>query len=83
MKRIILNARGPTLSLAKGLLEQIPQFMSAGMPVEIALRESLLLAIYAAQLKARHCVGSERSPFEDFIKACMDMKAEAEELAKP
>ncbi len=83
MNRVVLNARGPAVPLAKGLLEQIPQFMSGGMPVEIALRESLLLAIYAAQLKVRHCVGSERNPFEDFIKACMDLKAEAEELAKP
>jgi len=80
MQRVALQARGPALPLAKGLLEQIPQFISAGMPVELALRESLLLAIHSARVKVRHCVGSERFALDDFIATCLRLEAETEHL---
>ena len=73
-RRIAQQARGPAMPLAKEMIKQIPQFISSGMPVELALRESLLIAIYSAQVKARHCVGSERYALEDFISACWEMK---------
>ncbi|MFW9831561.1 MAG: hypothetical protein ACFFD8_07275 [Candidatus Thorarchaeota archaeon] len=82
MRRVALKARGPAISLAKGLLEQIPQFMSAGMSVETAVRESLLIAIRSAQLRARHCVGSERYALDDFIDACLKMESQTEHLIK-
>ena len=82
MRRVALKARGPALPLAKGILEQIPQYISAGMPIEMALRESLLLAIHSAKIKIRHCVGSERYALDDFIATCMKMEALTEHLAQ-
>lgn len=73
-RRVAQIARGPAMPLAKELLKQIPQFISSGMSVELALREALHLAIYSAQVKARHCVGSERYALEDFIEACWKME---------
>ncbi|MDO8124361.1 MAG: hypothetical protein Q6364_08295, partial [Candidatus Hermodarchaeota archaeon] len=49
MREVAMHARGPAIAIAKGMLEQIPQFLSVGMPVEMALRESLLIAIHSAQ----------------------------------
>ncbi len=51
------------------------------MSVELALRESLLFAIYSAQIKARHCVGSERHALEDFIEACCQMETLTEHIS--
>jgi len=75
MRSVAFKARGPALPLAKGLLEQIPQFISAGMPIEMALRESLLAAIHTARVKAQHCVGSERYALDDFIGTCLEIEA--------
>lgn len=80
MRRVALQARGPALPLAKSMLEQIPQFISAGMPVEVALRESLLLAIHSARVMVRHCVGNERFALDDFITTCLQLEAETEYL---
>lgn len=80
LRRIALNARGPALPLARGMLEQIPQFLSTGMPIVKALRESLLIAIHTAQLRAQHCVGNERYALDDFIKTCVEMESETEYL---
>jgi hypothetical protein len=80
MEHVVKTARGPALPLAKGMMEQIPQFISAGMPIELALRESLLLAIHSAQVKARHSVGTERFVFEDFISSCRKIEAETMHL---
>ena len=74
LREVALQARGPAVAIAKGMLEQIPQFLSIGMPAEIALRESLIIAIHAAQLKARHCVDSDRRALDDFIRTCMKME---------
>lgn len=82
MRRIALQARGPAVPLAKGLLEQIPQFISTGMSVETALRESLLIAIHSAQVRAQHCVSSERHALDDFIKTCIEMESETGHLIK-
>jgi hypothetical protein len=62
--------------------EQIPRFVSAGMPVEMACRESLLLAIHSAQIKAKYCVGAERYALDDFINTCSKMEALTEHLAR-
>ena len=78
--RVALKARGPALPLAKGLVEQIPYFLALGMPIENALRESLLIAIHSANLKAQHCVGSERHALDDFIEACVKMESETDHL---
>ncbi|MDO8123775.1 MAG: hypothetical protein Q6364_05285, partial [Candidatus Hermodarchaeota archaeon] len=59
-----------------------PQFLSVGMPVEMALRESLLIAIHSAQLSARHCVGSVRHALDDFIRTCIKMELKTGHLAK-
>lgn len=75
MQSIALNARGPALPLVKGLLEQIPQFLSAGLSIEMALRESLEIAIHAARVKAQYCVGTERYAIDDFITTCVQMEA--------
>ncbi|MFX1564812.1 MAG: hypothetical protein ACFFCH_02355 [Promethearchaeota archaeon] len=80
MRRITVQARGPALPLAKGLLEQISQYIVAGMPVKMALRESLLLAIHSAQVEVKHCVGSERYALDDFISNCMKVEAMTEDL---
>ena len=80
LRRIALNARGPALPLAREMLEQIPQFLSTGMPIVNALRESLLIAIHTAQLRAQHCVGTERYALDDFIKTCVEMESETEYL---
>ena len=77
-----MHARGPAIAIAKGLIEQIPQFLSVGMPVEMALRESLLIAIHSAQLRARQCVGSERYALDDFIRTCIKMESKTGHLAK-
>jgi hypothetical protein len=82
MKRVVNSARGPALPLAKGMMEQIPQFISAGMSVELALRESLLLAIHSAQVKARYSVGTERFALEDFISSCRKIEAETMHLIR-
>ena len=82
LRQVTLQARGPAVAIAKGMFEQIPQFLSVGMPVEIALRESLIIAIHAAQLKSYHCVGSERHALDDFISTCIKMESKTEHLAK-
>ncbi len=80
IRRVAQQARGPALPLAKEMLRQIPQLISSGMSVELALRESLLLAIYSAQIKARQCVGSERHALEDFIATCSQIENLTEHL---
>ena len=80
INRVILNARGPALPLAKLMLEQIPQFLSVGMSLVTAFRESLLIVIHTAQARARHCVGTERHALDDFIRTCVEMETEAEYL---
>lgn len=82
MREVAMQARGPAVAIAKGMLEQIPQFLFAGMPIEMALRESLLIAIHSAQLRARHCVGSERHALDDFIRTCIKMESKTGHLAK-
>ncbi|MFX1301521.1 MAG: hypothetical protein ACFFDE_11380 [Promethearchaeota archaeon] len=80
LRQVALQARGPAVAIAKGMLEQIPQFLSVGMPVEIALRESLIIAIHAAQLKSHHCVGSDRHALDDFIRMCIKMESKTGHL---
>ncbi|MFX1508727.1 MAG: hypothetical protein ACFFBR_00335 [Promethearchaeota archaeon] len=80
--RVAVQARGPALPLAKGLLELISQYIASGMPVKMALRESLLLAIHSAQVKAKHCVGSERYALDDFINYCMNIEVMTEQLVR-
>ncbi|MFX0169903.1 MAG: hypothetical protein ACFE89_11185 [Candidatus Hodarchaeota archaeon] len=82
VNRVALKARGPALPLAKGLVEQIPHLLSLGMPIENAVRESLLIAIHSARLKAQHCVGSERYALDDFIETCVKMESETDHLLK-
>ena len=72
LRRIIGKARGLAVPLANGLVEQISQFITTGMSIEMALRESLLLAIHAAKVRAQHCVGNERYPIDDFITSCQE-----------
>ncbi len=80
IRHVALQARGPALHLTKVMIEQIPQHISAGMPVEMALRESLLLAIHSARIRVQHCVGSERHALDDFISACLEMETLTERL---
>ena len=80
-RQITQQAKGPALLIAKGMIEQIPQFISAGMPVEMACRESLLLAIHSAQIKVQYCVGTERYALIDFINTCSKIEALTEHLA--
>jgi hypothetical protein len=68
------------LPLAKDLLEQFPKHLAAGMPMRMAVREALLLAIHSAEVKAKHCVGSERYALDDFITNCMKVEAMTEHL---
>ena len=82
VREVASQARGPAVAIAKGMLEQIPQFLSVGMPVEIALRESLIIAIHAAELRARHCVGSDRHALDDFIRTCIKMESKTGHLVK-
>ena len=81
-RQITQQAKGPALLIAKGMIEQIPQFISAGMPVEMACRESLHLAIHSAQIKVRHCVGSERYALDDFIATCMKIETLTDHLVQ-
>jgi hypothetical protein len=82
MRHVALQARGSALPLAKGLLEQIPQFLRAGIPAEVALRESLQIAIHSARVRARHCVGSERYALDDFITTCLQMEALTDQVIR-
>ena len=82
LRHVTKQARGPAMSIARGMEEQIPQFVSAGMPVEMACRESLLLAIHSAQIKVKYCVGTERYALDDFINTCSKMEALTEHLAR-
>ena len=68
LQRIARQARGPAVPLAQGLVDQIPHFITLGMPIQNAIRESLLIAIHSAQTRAKHCVGSERHALDDFIE---------------
>ena len=80
LKRIALKARGPAVPLAQSLVDQIPHFITLGMPIENAVRESLLIAIHSAQVRARHCVGIERQALDDFIETCLKIKSETGHL---
>jgi hypothetical protein len=82
IRRVTQQARGPALPIVRGMAEQIPQFVSAGMSVEEACRESLLLAIRSAQIKAQYCVGTERFALDDFISVCSNMEALTKHLAR-
>lgn len=80
--RLVTKARGPTHSLAVAAIEQLPKLITLGMPPNVALRETLHTAIYAAQLKAKHCVGSERHVYDDFITLCMEMESQTRMLSR-
>jgi len=75
LSRLLAEARGPTQPLAIAIVEQLPELMTLGMPPEASLREALQMAIHAARLKARHCVGDERLVFDDFIALCHEMES--------
>jgi hypothetical protein len=76
LKRVALQARGPAVPLAQDLVNQIPHFIALGMPIENAVRESLLIAIHSAQIRVQHCVGSERHALDDFIETCLKIESE-------
>jgi hypothetical protein len=80
IQRVTLQARGPAVSLAQGLVNQIPHFITLGMPIENAVRESLQIAIHSAKVRMQHCVGSERHALDDFIKTCMRIESETNHL---
>lgn len=80
LQRIALQARGPAVPVAQGLVDQIPHFITLGMPIENAVHESLLIAIHSAQLRAQHCVGIERQALDDFIETCLKLKSETGHL---
>lgn len=82
IQRIALQARGPAVPLAQGLVDQIPHFLALGMPIENAVRESLLIAIHSAQVRVQHCVGSERHALDDFIETCVKIESETGHLVK-
>jgi len=81
LSRLLAEARGPTRPLALAVMEQIPELTTLGMHLEESLREALNTAIYAAWLKARHCVGDERLVFEDFISLCLEMESMLRQVA--
>jgi hypothetical protein len=75
MTHLVAKARGPAVPLATAAIQQIPEFLNQGMPVPMAIRETLHTAIFAAQVKAKHCVGPERHAYDDFITLCREMGA--------
>jgi hypothetical protein len=80
ISRVALNARGSALPLARGMLEQISHFLSAGMSTVTAFRESLAIAIHTAQVKAQYCVGTERLAIDDFIRTCVEIESDTTHL---
>ncbi len=78
MTDLVLKARGPAIALATAAVQQVPEFLNQGMPIGMAIRETLHTAIFAAQVKAKHCVGTERHAFDDFIILCREMEARTE-----
>ncbi|MFX1563849.1 MAG: hypothetical protein ACFFDP_11160 [Promethearchaeota archaeon] len=80
--RLVTRARGPAQRLAVAAVEQLPKLITLGMPPNVALRETLHTAIYAAQLKSKHCVGSERHVYDDFIALCMEMESQTRMLSR-
>lgn len=73
LSKIFNTTRGPARYIAKMVMEQVLQFMRLGMPTEIALCETLQAAIHLAEMRVKHCVGSERHPFDDLIQLCSEI----------
>lgn len=73
LSKIFKTTRGPAQYIAKMVMEQVPQFMRWGMPKEIVLYETLRAAIHLAEIRVKHCVGTERHPFDDLIQLCSEI----------
>lgn len=80
MSHLVLNARGPALSLAKAAMQQYPRLLRGGIPPSVALHETLQNMIFAARVKIQHCVDTERHVFDDFIELCINMDSQISPL---
>lgn len=82
LSKIFHTTLGSARYIAKMVMEQVPQFMRLGMPTEIALCETLRTAIHLAEIRAKHCIGSERHPFDDLIQLCSDIISKTNSISR-